>query len=65
MSNMQIAKVQAKDRADKAMHINQLNKLKEKPLQTLKIQSKSKGLEDERSWTSKAFDAVIRWLTKF
>lgn len=62
MSNIQIAKVQAKDRADKARYINHINILKEKPSQSLKTQLR--GTQDERSWFSNTIDAVINWLTK-
>lgn len=61
MSKKQIAKVQTKDRLDKATYINQINRLKEEAPQPPKIQLK--GLQDLRSWLSKANDSVIRWLT--
>ena len=60
MSKKQIAEVQMKDRADKAKHINQINRLKEEATQPQYIHLKV--LQDQRSWLSKAIYAVIKWL---
>lgn len=62
MSSKQIAQVQAKDRADKVRYIEHVNKLKEGTISPARS-GKSNETQWLPSWVSRAFDAVIKWLT--
>jgi hypothetical protein len=60
MSNKQVAKVQAKDRADKVEYLVQVNRLKEGSLQSAISKSSVRG--SQSAWFSKTVSAVFKWL---